>query len=123
LKDRVKVDKTFEVIYEESDIIALIKLVQLCSNGYGGRGYFVKNALGSLRQVVECRQYKGESNRNFSDRLEACLAEYEQYGGDLQSLMSFDDVPILCKLSADAQECRVKAMLLVDNACNVRYSG
>lgn len=123
LKDRVQVDKSYEDIYERSDVVALLNLVQICSNGHGGRGYFVKNALCSLRRVVECRQFKGESNRNFFDRLEANVNEYEQYGGELFNLMSFADVPILEKLSSTDKESRIKAMLVVDNACNVRYSG
>ena len=123
LKDRLKTENTYETIEEESNANSLLKLVEACCHGNSGRGYFLKNAVLDLKDLMDCEQKPRELNRNYGERLEAAIMRAEMVGIDSEELLKFPDTKKLGSLTDEQKGNRVKAMLLVNSACPNRYSG
>jgi hypothetical protein len=121
MKERLKATDDYGRIIEESDVIALLKIIKACGLDYSEDGYIVYNAVRCLKDVLTYTQQREQSNQDFRDELDARLLKLKQIGGDLGRLFELNDEEY-SKLPKGELEERLMAVLIIDQSCEERFS-
>ena len=123
MKDKLKARKKYARIIHKADILALLNEVRTCSLDCSDEGYIVYNASQSVKSIWACHQMRDERNQDYKDRMDSAVLQFEQLGGDLSRIFKFKWGITYEFLTKKQRKDRLCAVLLIENACKVRYGG
>jgi hypothetical protein len=123
MKDKLKARKRYEKIVRNSDMLALLKEVRTCSLDCSDEGYVVFNATYAAKAVWTCYQQRDEGDHQYKERMDAAVLQLEQLGGDIARLFRFKWGDEFASLTKKEKKEHLCAVLLIENACRVRYGG
>jgi hypothetical protein len=123
MKDKLKARKKYAKIIHTADVLALLNEVRTCSLDCSDEGYIVYNASQSIKSIWTCHQMRDERNQDYKDRMDGAVLQFEQLGGDLSRIFKFKWGITYEFLTKKQRKDRLCAVLLIENACKVRYGG
>ena len=120
--ERLKAMEDYSKVVEDSDVIALLKMIKACGLDYSEDGYIVHNAVHVLRELLTYTQGREQTNQDFRDELDARYLKMVQIGGDLGRLFEFKDGEH-SKLPDEELRERILAVMTIGQACEERFGG